>query len=405
MSKPIKVAILSPTDLVGMIPGGIDTCIKGLVKWAPKDIEFCVYGATSRPDLAPILRPTRLNIGKKLVDFMPILRLDKPHRQARVPLILRYCARLFSSDAVPSGLIYQAHRMEPFLFGLRRKFQPRVMFQHTFMESIRDPATDIRWRSMPAAYFALERHAMASVSHAFAVHQGEAKRLKSINPDPSFKCEFLPSWVDPEIFYPADPVSDSNPSERQSLHELVRNHRFIVFCGRLEKGKRPLNLLAIFAEMKPKYPELKLVFIGDGSLSASVAARVRELGLGKDVLMLGVLEQPEVALYLRHAVALVLPSAYEGMPRAMLEALGSGIPVVSTDVGEVSEILCPGVNGYIVEPGNDSAFARAVTEVVSAPDKFSVDRCLASVERYHPYKRLAPVYAVYRQLSGSAVIT
>lgn len=394
------MAILSPTDLVGMIPGGIDTCIKGLVKWAPEDIEFYVYGATSRPDLAPILQPTRLSTGARSFIFTPLLQLSKPHEQARIPLILRYCTKLFLTDVLPSDAVYQAHRMEPFLFGLRRKFQPRVMFQHTSMESIRDPATDIRWRSMPAFYFALERRAMASVRCAFAVHQGEAKRLQSVNPGRSFKSEFLPSWVDPEVFYPADPTSDIYRAERQSLHELVRNERFVVFCGRLERGKRPLNLLEIFASVKARHPGLKLVFVGDGSLRASIEARVRAMGLDNDVLMLGVLDQPEVAIYLRHAASLVLPSAYEGMPRAILEALGSGIPAVSTEVGEVSRVLRSGVNGHIVPPGDDAEFAKALDDILAWEQSFYKTACLTSVEEFQPAAVLASVYEAYRYLGA-----
>lgn len=393
-----KVVIVSPTDLVGMIPGGIDTCIKGLIKWAPDDIEYSLVGVTSRPDLAPISKITRLNLGSRSVDFMPIMKLWNPHAQNRIPLIFRFCMSLLACRQLPKNAIYQAHRMEPFLIGLRPDHAPRVMFQHTHMDAIRNPDTDIRWRAMPSAYFALERRAIASVKQVFAVHQGEAERLRCVNQSPGFKSDFLPSWVDPDIFHPADRQSPSALEERQQLDLSVREAPYLVFCGRLEKGKRPFNMLEIFSSTRESFPGIKLVLIGDGSLRESISAAIGNMGLANDVVMLGVLEQREVGAYLRHAEALVLPSAYEGMPRAILEALGSGIPVVSTDVGEVSSVLRSGVNGHIVPCGDDAAFADALNKVLHDGVKLDQGACASSVLQYRPSIVLQPVYDAYRRL-------
>jgi len=111
---------------------------------------------------------------------------------------------------------------------------------------------------------------------------------------------------------------------------------------------------------------------------------------------LGVRPPPEIAEILRAADLYVLCSAYEGMPIAMLEALATGLPVVSTEVGEVRLVIQEGSNGRISEAREPKAFAGAILRGLSDADAFRGAACEQAVSRYHPEPVLENIFANHR---------
>ena len=65
----------------------------------------------------------------------------------------------------------------------------------------------------------------------------------------------------------------------------------------------------------------------------------------------------------------MVPSRYENFCNVALEGLASGLPVIGTALGGLRDMIVPGVNGYLVEPGNPEALARILSEVISAPEQ------------------------------------
>ncbi len=100
---------------------------------------------------------------------------------------------------------------------------------------------------------------------------------------------------------------------------------------------------------------------------------------------------------LRGSDLLVLSSDYEGMPRCVVEALGCGIPVATTDVGEVKKVVKSGVNGNIAHDFSDEAFIACLEDVIEKVDAYRGQACVDAVEDYTPAKVLAPVFDSYRE--------
>jgi glycosyltransferase involved in cell wall biosynthesis len=87
---------------------------------------------------------------------------------------------------------------------------------------------------------------------------------------------------------------------------------------------------------------------------------------------------------------------------SLLEALGCGVPVVTTKVGEVTRVVHHGLNGQVVEDHSVEAFARAILELLSKRDAYRGTPCTEAVRHYVPREVLAPVYQNYRALAGRA---
>ncbi len=129
------------------------------------------------------------------------------------------------------------------------------------------------------------------------------------------------------------------PEERARLREglgLSPEEKAVGFVGRLDRQKDPLLALEAFAHFARKEPRGRLVVVGDGPLREAFLSQVQALGLGERVLFLGEREGREVLPALD---ALLLTSAYEGMPYVVLEAMALGVPIVAAPLPGLGEWL------------------------------------------------------------------
>ena len=140
-----------------------------------------------------------------------------------------------------------------------------------------------------------------------------------------------------------------------------------VVVGRLEEQKGHRFLFEAFADVIRLVPDARLIVVGDGSLRAELEGQVRTLSLQDRVSFLG--HCTEIQSVLDAADVFVLPSLWEAMPFAALEAMASALPVVATDVGGVSELICDGANGYLVPPADAAALAARLGRVLASPDE------------------------------------
>lgn len=139
----------------------------------------------------------------------------------------------------------------------------------------------------------------------------------------------------------------------------------IAALGRLVRGKGFESLLQAFHEFHAQVPASELVFIG-GNIHADIEPShenlqnlISQLGLTNQVHITGMVDNAE--FYLAASDVFVHPSYREGMPRSLLEAMCMGLPVIATAIRGAREIIIPGHNGYLFEPGNSTELARLLT--------------------------------------------
>ena len=133
----------------------------------------------------------------------------------------------------------------------------------------------------------------------------------------------------------------------------------ILHIGRFSTQKNHIGLLKAFQLFHDKYSDSELWLIGDGEKKNEIEQYVQDNNLENNVKFLGL--QENVYEYLHNADVFALPSNYEGVPMTLIEAMGTGLPIVATNVGGIPDMLTNGVDALIVK--NDSSIINAAFEM------------------------------------------
>jgi glycosyltransferase involved in cell wall biosynthesis len=172
------------------------------------------------------------------------------------------------------------------------------------------------------------------------------------------------------------PDSDTRAQWRQA-HGIEPRATVVTHIGRFAFQKNHALLVEAFAQVRADAP-LYLLLVGGGELENAVREQVAGLGLQGRVRFLGV--RADVADILRASDVFVLSSRWEGNPLSVMEAMASGLPVVSTAVGGVPELVQDGATGLLVPPDNAGALAQALQALV---DDTARRRAMGAAARQH----------------------
>lgn len=122
----------------------------------------------------------------------------------------------------------------------------------------------------------------------------------------------------------------------------------ILHVGRFDVPKNHAGLLEAFRLLRKRCPQCRLRLVGDGDLRPDMEALAREKGIEDAVEFCGM--QSNVYPYLHNADIFTLPSIYEGNPMTIIEAMGTGLPIVASRVGGIPDMITDGESGLLVEP-------------------------------------------------------
>jgi glycosyltransferase involved in cell wall biosynthesis len=168
----------------------------------------------------------------------------------------------------------------------------------------------------------------------------------------------VPNGVDVEMFQP-------------SLEKIQENT--VLFVSILDKHhhfKGFEYLLDAVSKLKITIPNMSLVVIGEGELVKKYQADAERLGIEKIVKFEGKKTQTELAKYYQNARVFVLPSKeIEGFGIVLLEAMASGIPVVTTDIAGMASEIQKRQAGLVVHPRDSKQLAEAISEILTDPSK------------------------------------
>lgn len=163
-----------------------------------------------------------------------------------------------------------------------------------------------------------------------------------------WRAQIVPNVVDLGLFHPGAP--------REAGHHLVVTRN-------LEALYDNASAIRALAELRRGHPDTRLTVAGSGPQRAELEALVAELGLQQAVHFTGRLERQTLAELLRSADVLLNPSLADNMPNSLLEALASGVPVVSTRVGGVPFMVEDGRTALLVPPQDPGRLAAAVRQL------------------------------------------
>jgi glycosyltransferase involved in cell wall biosynthesis len=137
----------------------------------------------------------------------------------------------------------------------------------------------------------------------------------------------------------------------------------ILFAATLYREKGYLDLIDAFAKVYEKHPDWQLILAGNGSQEEGLM-RINELGIQSGVTFLGWVSGEAKEREFRIASIFCLPSYAEGFPMAVLDAWAYGLPVVTTPVGGIPDIVIDGENGLLFNPGDKEALAIQLNRLI-----------------------------------------
>jgi glycosyltransferase involved in cell wall biosynthesis len=214
------------------------------------------------------------------------------------------------------------------------------------------------WKRPP--FLLLERGSYAAADAVIAVSQGLVDFLEKAEALPRHKTVVIGNGVDPAIAFHA-------PSRDEARRLLGVPPRALVLgtVGRLAEQKGQIDLLRALPAIRAALPGACLLIAGEGPLRGALEEEARRLGLAEAVRFLG--HRKDVLPVLMSLDLFVLPSLWEGLPQALLEAMVLSLPVVATRCVGVEETIADGTSGRLVPRHDPEALARAAIEVLRDP--------------------------------------
>jgi len=150
------------------------------------------------------------------------------------------------------------------------------------------------------------------------------------------------------------------------VHRSNNARPVILSMGRLGKRKGTYDILQAIPHVLETYPKAEFWFGGDGDVE-QIRTILSKKPWGKHVRLLGWVRGKEKEQRLLQASMFLLPSYYEGMPVAILEAMAYALPIISTPVGGIPDAVVDGEVGFLVRPGDVKAMAQKITLLLRTP--------------------------------------
>jgi glycosyltransferase involved in cell wall biosynthesis len=220
-------------------------------------------------------------------------------------------------------------------------------------------------RVVHALYVGLERWAAKRCHKLIGVTEAmnEAFRANGIGRPEQFT--MVPSGIDLSMFQPPEGSRDAT---RAALG-IAPDAPVVGIVARLDKLKGQDDLLDTIPRLVPRFPDLKVLIVGDGWHRQHLEQRVDREGFRGHVIFTGLVPPRRVADMLAAMDVNTLPSYQEGQPRTLVQALLCGTAIVGYNAGGIGEVCIDGQTGRLVPVGDRDALAAAIGDLLADPDE------------------------------------
>lgn len=198
---------------------------------------------------------------------------------------------------------------------------------------------------------------LARARFAVAISDFGRSQLMTLSPPERWPhIHVIRCGLQPGVFQP--PAARSNGTDSTE----------ILFVGRLLPGKGLALLFKSLATLRAEGRDVRLTIIGDGPARGDLEASVRAEGVSEVVSFLGAVGQDEIRDYFARADIFCLPSFAEGIPVVVMEAMAMELPVVTTRIMGIPELVVDGEHGRLVAPGRVDALTDALRDLIRSPE-------------------------------------
>ena len=242
-------------------------------------------------------------------------------------------------------------------------------------------------------YDYIERFTLKRVDRVIAVDESTKRHYIKKYPWLKNKIDVIPVGIDLEQFKPI------NKQKMRKKYGFNETDKMTMYIGRLEKEKNLDFLIKVFKKVNNQQSNYKLVLVGDGRERENLENLVLNLKSNNNVIFTGAIEQPKIPEVINCADVVVLCSLFESGPLVIQEAIGCGIPVVTTDVGRVREFIKNKKIGKIVN-GKEDEFAEAIKSVLDGDSNQNyIAECRKVAQEFSFEKTANALFQIYKELS------
>ena len=324
--------------------------------------------------------------GLEQVDGVPVLRVDAHEviesRDAsgilRTQFHIAKFAREFSADVVHS------HDAGPVLWmyqrGNRHDETPLIVTLHNVMSRKADSVVPVIAKLLQGATWTT------------GVSQAVVDDTLRYAPFVAETSSMIANGIEP-------PLRDARVPDGQPR---------LACIGRLEPQKGFDVAIEALPKVRAASPGVRLVIAGDGTERDRLRTLAEDVGVADIVEFLGAVDRARVAEVLHEAVAVVIPSRFEGLPLVALEAAWAGRPVVATDAPGLSEAVVPGDTALVVPVDDPDALGTAIVELLADPSRADAmgQSALARAQAHHSLERCVDAYErLYHRVTGNELAT
>ena len=295
------------------------------------------------------------------------------------------------------------------LVGVVRRLQPQVVHTHSSKAGVlgrlaarigRAPVvvhsihgfgfTPLQPGPVRMLYVIAERVMARWTDHFVAVSESNLRAGRALGLFPPERASVIRSGIELGRF--RSPAGGREARERLGVPEGAP---LVVQVGNFKPQKAPLDFVRVAAAVARQAPGAWFVMVGDGELRAAAEELASDLAVAGRIVFCGWWD--DIPGLLAASRVSVLTSRHEGLPRAAVESLAAGVPVVATAVDGTPEVVKDGRNGFLVEAGDVAGLARRVSQLLcddglhrrlaaaagEGLDEFDIDRMVREQEELY----------------------
>lgn len=353
MTKNFRLLIVEYTDYNNFPLGGQTTFISNMIKSLSCSVDLVGLNNSGKS----VGRWTTRELYGKMFSFFPIFNTGPtpgniPARIWFLYLLLRYKTRILKNqyDAI---LLQSPEAAFPFLYS---RHKPALIL---CMAGATNP--------MKAAKYALARNnSMAMLYDRIFVDPliRKSSAVIGINEECRQKVNSLGKCYMDKMIHSSVAV-DLSVFFFPTQKDIIRNQlgidlsaAVVIFAGRLENVKGLDLLIKAFVKFRESIKRRALLYLcGDGTQKGSLQTLALQLGIEKNVRFSGMVPHTLLRDYFQCSDIFSMTSYYEGLPNVMLEAMACGLPVVSTEVGGIADLVKNNYTGFITKKRDPEYFA------------------------------------------------
>ncbi len=234
--------------------------------------------------------------------------------------------------------------------GYTPLFMPRHRPTGIVLHHLTSPTAGARWGGIVSGMIGeLEKTMLRRATRISATSQSSREAANRIAPST-----------------PVEMVSAGVPEELFGIQR--RPQSFLLYFGRLDIFHKGIDtLLEAVALLAKRRPAIELRIAGRGSSASRISAMISDLGIEKNVKLLGAVSDTERNELLATAAIQLMPSRFEGFGLAAAEAMAAGVPLIATSVGSLPEVVDAPRGGVLIPPENPAALADAAGKMLDDP--------------------------------------